>query len=283
MGLWDGVNGAGGFGSDMGGGDRGSFGGDGGVGVDAPRDGEPVEETVQSDVSADTSVDVAGDEPVGDASGSAAGDEPGDGKGERKPQGKQSGRKRNTLPKLDRGQAKRYGALWDALQDDRGREVARQLTGNSSDDPAKLFDLLSELKLDSLPRMDGSQARRFRELWDALKDESGVAVAKLLASSNSPMPEALIEALTGTKVRNSVEEWLDMVKRVRSEDVVHMQMNLVSVFTNDSKLSATMFRLFAAVGADVGRASGDPVRDAMTLGRKWAEGVDLSVIEKMRV
>lgn len=269
MGLWDNDGNDGGFGAGFGGDEGGASDGagldsDGGiVGGDADMDaGEGMDVDAVSEADADGSRD-AGDE--------------------RKAQGGRAAKKRSGLPKLDRAQAKRYGGLWDALQDDGGREVARQLAGVSTDDPARLFDLLSDLKLDSLPKMDGAQAKRFRELWDLLKGDEGVAVAKLLASSNSPLPEALIEALTGTKTRNAVEEWSVLLKRLHSDDVVSMQMNLVEAFTNDKKLSASMFRLFAAVGADAGRASGSPVKDAMALGAKWAEGVDLSVVDRMRV
>lgn len=263
MGLWDNDNGNqggvfGGFGSDAGA----EAAGDGVGAADRAGDAGVEPDAVESEAPA------AAGEPDGGE----------DGGRQDKPAKRNGG-----LPKLKREQAKRYGALWEALGREDGREVARQLAGVSTDDAARLFALLAELKLDGLPKLDGQQARRFRELWDLLGTDEGVAVAKLLASSNSPLPEALVEALTETKTRNAVREWSDRLKRLHSDDVLDMQLDLSSAFTEDRDLAAQMFRLFASVGADVGRASGVPRKDARTLGVRWGEGVDLSIVDRMRV
>lgn len=137
-----------------------------------------------------------------------------------------------------------------------------------------------------LPKLDASSAQKIGELWETLRTSEGASAAKLILGVGTNSPASLLALLTETKNQRKVAEVADKVKKLKSDDPVETQMNLLMAFVEDKDLAKTvagLMRTVAPEGKTVPNPSGNPKADARNLANAWDDSIDLSVINKLRV
>ena len=86
-------------------------------------------------------------------------------------------------------------------------------------------------------------------------------------------------------MRKRVAEFSKFVKELAGAQPSDLKMRLAFAFMEDKTLSKTLFAVLNAAEPDrgFGRASGEPMKDVNAVAEHWGDGVDLSVVEKLKI
>lgn len=137
----------------------------------------------------------------------------------------------------------------------------------------------------AFPTIDAATVEKIGVMLDTLQNENAVAVAKLLCDTSKSDPSALVAMLTETKNRKSVATFAAVASELADSSADDMKMRLMFLLMKDKNLSKTLFGVLNAVAPErgFGRASNDPMKDVQNVADHWGDGVDLRVIDKLKI
>ena len=132
-------------------------------------------------------------------------------------------------------------------------------------------------KNSSFPHLEAASYAKIKDMLDVLSDDRTANIAKILCETSKTDAPVLLEVLTETKTRKRVAEFSKFVKELAGA--------LAFAFMEDKTLSKTLFAVLNAAEPDrgFGRASGEPMKDVNAVAEHWGDGVDLSVVEKLKI
>ena len=140
-------------------------------------------------------------------------------------------------------------------------------------------------KNSSFPHLEAASYAKIKEMLDVLSDDRTANIAKILCETSKTDAPVLLEVLTETKTRKRVAEFSKFVKELAGAQPSDLKMRLAFAFMEDKTLSKTLFAVLNAAEPDrgFGRASGEPMKDVNAVAEHWGDGVDLSVVEKLKI
>ena len=133
--------------------------------------------------------------------------------------------------------------------------------------------------------MEAASYAKIKDMLDVLSDDRTANIAKILCETSKTDAPVLLEVLTETKTRKRVAEFSKFVKELAGAQPSDLKMRLAFAFMEDKTLSKTLFAVLNAAEPDrgFGRASGEPMKDVNAVAGHWGDGVDLSVVEKLKI
>ena len=137
-----------------------------------------------------------------------------------------------------------------------------------------------------VPTLDRWATKKIIDCYTILSTEQGAAAAKTILGAGTSDPATLLAQLSEKKNRKRVAEVAEQVKELTgSTDTAVLMMNLALAFSADKELAKSVFGLLNAIDPDkgFGRSSGDPRKDAKAIAEKWGDGVDLDVVNLLRL
>lgn len=140
-------------------------------------------------------------------------------------------------------------------------------------------------KNSSFPHLEAASYAKIKDMLDVLSDDRTANIAKILCETSKTDAPVLLEVLTETKTRKRVAEFSKFVKELAGAQPSDLKMRLAFAFMEDKTLSKTLFTVLNAAEPDrgFGRASGEPMKDVNAVAEHWGDGVDLSVVEKLKI
>ena len=140
-------------------------------------------------------------------------------------------------------------------------------------------------KNSSFPHLEAASYAKIKDMLDVLSDDRTANIAKILCETSKTDAPVLLEVLTETKTRKRVAEFSKFVKELAGAQPSDLKMRLAFAFMEDKTLSKTLFAVLNAAEPDrgFGRASGEPMKDVNAVAEHWGDGVDLSVVEKLKI
>lgn len=146
-------------------------------------------------------------------------------------------------------------------------------------------------KRETVANLDEKSVRKVYEMVKLLKEnESAVAVAKLMTGTRKSDPFTLVSALTNGRNATRAKRFADIAERLTSAgSTVVLGIRLPLLFDNSKTGVEDVFALLNAVAPDrgFGRVN-KPERDkyadyAEAIVEKWGDGVDMSMVSRLRL
>lgn len=171
---------------------------------------------------------------------------------------------------------------WSASGEDSQPDVQPEETSVKG---AKTTRRKTAKKNSSFPHLEAASYAKIKDMLDVLSDDRTANIAKILCETSKTDAPVLLEVLTETKTRKRVAEFSKFVKELAGAQPSDLKMRLAFAFMEDKTLSKTLFAVLNAAEPDrgFGRASGEPMKDVNAVAEHWGDGVDLSVVEKLKI
>lgn len=140
-------------------------------------------------------------------------------------------------------------------------------------------------KASDFPHLDASAYEKIKEMLDMLSDSRTASVAKTLCETNKSDAATLLALLTETKNRKKIEKFAKFTNELDNAQPSDLKMRLAFAFMEDKSLSKTLFAVLNAAEPErgFGRATGDAMKDVTAIAEHWGDGVDLGIVEKLKI
>lgn len=138
---------------------------------------------------------------------------------------------------------------------------------------------------EGFPHLDATVVEKVKEMLDVLSDEHVANAVKVLVHAKTAEPAKLVDELTDEKNRQKVADFAKTVDEFAYVDTSDMTAQLVMAFMTDKEFAPVLFEVLNAMAPDreFGVAGKDVMANAKAISSKWGDGVDLSMIDKLKV
>ncbi|MBT1162150.1 hypothetical protein [Bifidobacterium sp. SO1] len=138
---------------------------------------------------------------------------------------------------------------------------------------------------DGFPHLDATVVAKVQEMLDVLADHNTAEAVKVLVGAKSDEPAKLVDELTDERNRKKVADFVKMVDEFAYVDASDMTAQLVMAFMTDKDFAQVLFAVLNAMAPDrgFGSPSKDVMKNAKAISGKWGDGVDLSMLDKLKV
>lgn len=142
----------------------------------------------------------------------------------------------------------------------------------------------------TMPHIEEQFGKKLIPLVKSLDDERVVSLAKALTDTKKSTPEAVLDALTEPKNQRRISEFASALEGLATAEPGMIAAEVTLVFAQGKDMTNLLFSVLNAVAPE--KNFGRPVDDQSPAGMRknlskivdnWGDGVDLSVIDELKI
>ena len=142
----------------------------------------------------------------------------------------------------------------------------------------------------TMPHIEEQFGKKLIPLIKSLDDERVIALAKALTDTKKGTPEAVLDALTEPKNQRRISDFASALEGLTTAEPGMIAAEVTLVFAQGKDMTNLLFSVLNAVAPE--KNFGRPVDDQSPIGMRknlskivdnWGDGVDLSVIDELKI
>ena len=142
----------------------------------------------------------------------------------------------------------------------------------------------------TMPHIEEQFGKKLIPLIKSLDDERVIALAKALTDTKKSTPEAVLDALTEPKNQRRISDFASALEGLTTAEPGMIAAEVTLVFAQGKDMTNLLFSVLNAVAPE--KNFGRPVDDQSPIGMRknlskivdnWGDGVDLSVIDELKI